>query len=82
MISDAVTRGQKHKQEEEGFVGEGSGKNNDINFTEYLNNSDMEADGEQSNEDGSEEGEVRKKGKKKVDKGQKHGGKEDAEMEQ
>ena len=44
--SNAVTRGQKRKEEEEGFVGEGSGKNNDFNFTEYLNDSDMEADGE------------------------------------
>ena len=68
--SDAVTRGQKRKQEEEGFVAEGSGKKNDFNFTEYLNDSDMEADGEQSDEDGSEEGEVRKKGKGKVDEGQ------------
>ena len=53
--TNAVTRGQKHKQEEGGFVGEGSGKNNDFNFTKYLNNSDIEADGEQSDEDGSEE---------------------------
>ena len=56
-----MTRGQKRKQEEEVFVGEGS--------------------------DGSEEGEVRKKGKGMVeegnkDKGQKKGGKADAEMEQ
>ena len=35
--SDAVTRGQKRKKEEEGFVGEGSGKNNNFNFTKYLN---------------------------------------------
>ena len=48
-----MTRGQKCKQEEEVFVGEGSGKNNDINFTEYLNDSDMEADGEQMDEDES-----------------------------
>ena len=60
--SDAVTRGQKCKQEEEGFVGEGSGKNNNFNFTDYLNDSDMEADGEQWNyEEGSEEGEVGRK---------------------
>ena len=63
----AVTRGQKRKQEEKGLVGEGSGKNNDFNFTKYLNDSDMEADGEQSDEDGSEEGEVRKKGKGMVE---------------
>ena len=80
--SDAVTRGQKRKKEEEGFVGEGSGKNNEFNFTDYLNDSDMEADGEQSDEDGSEEGEVRKQGKGMVDEGQKQGGKEDAEKEQ
>ena len=68
-------------QEEEGIVGEGSGKNNNFNFTEYLNDSDMEVDGEQSEEDGSEEGEVRKKGKGMVDEGQKQGGKEDTEKE-
>ena len=44
--SDAVSRRQKRKQEEEGFVGEGSGKDNGFNFTDYLNDSDMEADGE------------------------------------
>ena len=69
-----MTRGQKRKQEEEGFVGEGSGKNNDFNFTKYLNDSDMEADGEQSDEDGSEEGEVRKKGKGMVEEGKKDEG--------
>ena len=69
--SDAVTRGQKRKKEEEGFVGEGSGKNNNFDFTDYLNDSDMEADGEQSDEDGSEEGEVRKKGKGMVEEGKK-----------
>ena len=72
--SDSVTREQKRKQEGEGFVGEGSGKNNDCNFTEYLNDSDMEADGEQSDEDGSQEGKVRKKGKGMVDKGKKDEG--------
>ena len=82
VCSDAVTRGQKRKKEEEGFVGEGSGKNNDFNFTDYLNDSDMGADREQSDEDGSEEGEVRKKGKGMVDEGQKQGGQEVAEKEQ
>ena len=77
-----MTRGQKRKKEEEGFVGEGSGKNNNFNFTDYLNDSDMEADGEQSDEDGSEEREVRKKGKEMVDEGQKQDGKKDAEKEQ
>ena len=48
---DVLTRGQQHKQEEEGFVAEGSGKNKNFNFTEYLNNSDMEADGEQLDEE-------------------------------
>ena len=79
---DAVTRGQKRKKEKEGIVGEGSGKNNNFSFTNYLNDSDMEADGEQEGSDGSEEGEVRKKGKGMVDEGQKQEGKEDAEMEQ
>ena len=50
---------------------EGTGKNNDLNFTEYLNDSDMEADGEHLDEDGSEEGEFRKKGKGMVDEGKK-----------
>ena len=77
-----MTRGQKRKQDEEGFVGEGSGKINDFNFAEYLNDSDMEADGEQSDEEGSEEGEVRRKGKRKVDEGQKQGEMDDAEKEQ
>ena len=72
--SDTVTRGKKRKQEEEGFVGEGSGKNNDFNYTDYLNDLDMEADREQSDEDGSEEGEVRKKGKGKVEEGKKDKG--------
>ena len=67
--TDAVTRGQKRKQEEEGIVREGSGKNDDFNFTEYLNDLDMEADGEQSDEDRSEEGEVRKKGKVMAEEG-------------
>ena len=75
--SDAVTRGQKRKEEEEGIVGKGSGKNNDFNFTEYLHDSDMEADREQLDEDGSEEEEIRRKDKRKVDEGQKQGGKED-----
>ena len=72
--SDAVTTGQKHKKEEEGFVGEGSSKNNDCNFTDYVNDLDMEADGEQSDEEGSEEGEVRKKGKGMVEEGKKNEG--------
>ena len=72
--SDAEIRGHKRKQEEERFVGEGSGKNNDFNFTEYLNDSDMEADGEQLDDDGSEEGEVRKKGKGMVKAGKKDEG--------
>ena len=67
--SDAVTREQKRRQKEEGFVGEGSGTNNDFNFTEYLNDSEMEANREQSDEEGSEDGEVRKKGKGMVDDG-------------
>ena len=80
--SNAVTRGQKCKQEEEGIVGEGRGKNNGFNFTKYLNNSEMEADREQLDEDGSEEGEVRKKGKRKVDESQKPGGNQDTETKQ
>ena len=46
--SQAVTSDQKRKQEEEGFVGEGSGKNKNLNYVNLLSDSDMEADGELS----------------------------------
>ena len=91
VTSQAVTRGQKRKKEEERFVGKESGKNKTLDYVNLLSDSDMEADGEQSNEEGSEEGEVRKKdkGKGKVDEGkegQKQGGQKDGkqgkEMEQ
>ena len=83
VTSQAVTRGQKRKQEVERFVGEGSGKNITLDYVNLLNDLDMAANREQSDEEGSEEGEVRKKdkGKGKVDEGkegQKQGGKEDA----
>ena len=67
-------------QEEEGFVGEGSGKINDFNVTKYLNDSDREADREQSDEE-SKEGEIRKNGKRKVNEGQKEEERENAEKE-
>ena len=71
VTSQAVTRVQKRKKEEERFVGEGSGKNKTLDYVNLLSDLDLEADGEQSDEEGSEEGEVRKKdkGKEKVDEG-------------
>ena len=39
--SHAVTRGQKRKQEEERFVGEGSGKNKNLDYVNLLSDSDM-----------------------------------------
>ena len=69
--SQTVIRGQKQMQVEEGFVGKGSGKNKNLNYVNLLNDSDMEADGEQLDEDESEKGEVRKKGKGMVDEGKK-----------
>ena len=48
VTSQAVTRGQKRKQEEEGLVVEGSGKNKNHDYINLLSDSDMEADGELS----------------------------------
>ena len=46
--SQVVTRGQKRKQEEERFVGDGSGKNKNLDYVNLLSYSDMKADGELS----------------------------------
>ena len=71
VTSQAITRGQKQKKEEERFVGEGSGKNKILDYVNLLRDSDMDADGEQSDEEESEEREGWKqdKGKGKVDEG-------------
>ena len=76
VTSQAVTRGQKRKQEEEGFVGEGSGKNKNLDYVNLLSDSDMEADGELLDYEEFVDRGMKDKGKRKVDEGQKQGGME------
>ena len=84
VTSQAVTRGQKRNQEEERFVGEGSGKDENLDYVNLQSDSDMEADGELSDyekfvDSGTS---MNDKGKRKVDEGQKQGGRKDREKGQ
>ena len=85
--SQAVTRGQKRKQEEEGIVRKGSGKTKNLDYINLLSDSDMEADGELSDYEEFVGSGMKDKGKRKEDdgmekEGQKQGGNEDTEKEQ
>ena len=80
--SHAVTRGQKRKQEEEGFVGEGSGKNKNLEYVNLLSDSDMEADRELSDYEEFVDSGTKDKGKSKVDEGQKQEGTENGKEKQ
>ena len=60
-------------QEEEGLVGEGSGKNKNLDYVNLLSNSDMEADRELSDYEEFVDSGMKDKGKRKVAEGLKQG---------
>ena len=80
--SQAITSGQKRKQEEERFVGEGRGKNKNLDYVNLLSDSDMDGDEELSDSEEFVDSGMKDKDKRKVDEdkgkeGEKEGGKED-----
>ena len=85
--SQAVTRGQKWKQEEKGIVGEGTGKNKNLDYINLLSDSEMEPDVELFHFEEFVGSGMKDKGKRKVDdgmekEGQKQGGNKVPKKEQ